>query len=444
MLALTLSFVASGCGRGAERQSSPAAVSAVILIDIDTLRADGLGTYGNPHARTPNLDEFAAGACRFEWAFAQAPYTLPSQVSILTSIYPHSHGVVRERDRLAPAALTLAEVFQAESWTTAAFVDGGYVSEPFGFAQGFDTFVDGDRGGLARSAGPIREWLTQNRKDPFFLLVHTYDTHTPYAPPEPLRSRFAATVGPPTPGFEPTAELLEEVRASQWSESPRRLAAADLRYARALYDAEVAYVDEWFGRFLDDLEKLGIAENAVIAVVSDHGEEFGEHGSVLHEKLYATVTRVPMIVRVPGGDPVVIRRAVDTVDLMPTLIELAGLPLPEGLQGRSLASSVLRGIEPMDELGLAHSPFWGDQRAVVSDEFHLVLTLDSSRVELFRYRTDPLELHDLAEEAEAEVEGLIRGMRGSVAALPTSTELRLEADIDPEAEASLRALGYLR
>jgi arylsulfatase A-like enzyme len=424
--------------------AAPKTVAAVIVVDVDTLRADGLSVYGNARPTTPHFDALAAEGCRFEWAFAQAPYTLPSQVTLFTSLYPHSHGVVHERDRLGEEAVTLAEAFRAASWRTAAFVDGGYVSEPFGLAQGFETFVDSDRAGLRRSESAIRDWIKANRDRPFLLVVHTYDTHSPYDPPEPWRSRFLAAVEPPSPGFEPTSEVLEEVRASQWSGEPRRLPERDLAYARALYNGEVAFVDSWFGRLVSDLRDLDLFDRSVIAVVSDHGEEFGEHGSVLHEKLYSTVTRVPMIIRAPGGTPAVIRRAVETVDLMPTLLDLAGIPLPAGLQGRSLAASVRSGAEPAPKLGLGHSPFYGEQRAAVSDEYHAIVTLESSKIELFRYRTDPLEARDLAAEAADDGSSLARRMSSAISRLPGPDGSRPQAELSAEAEASLRALGYLR
>ena len=418
---------------------------AVVVVDLDTLRADRLGVYGNPRPTSPHLDAFAHGATRFDAAFAQAPYTLPSQVSIVTSLYPHSHGVVREKDRMGQQATTLAEAFRAAGWRTAAFVDGGYVSAPFGFDQGFETFVDFQRAGVGASEEKIAAWLAERRDEPFLLFVHTYDTHTPYAPPEPFRSRFAAMVPAPSPGFEPTSEALEAIRASQWTPPLRRLAPRDLDYALALYDGEIAFVDAWFGRLMRQLEETGLAGRAVVAVISDHGEEFQEHGSLLHEKLYATVTRVPWLIRTPGGVAgQVVSEPVETVDLMPTLLELAGVPLPPGLEGRSLAETVRRGAAPGPRPGLAHSPFWGEQRALVEGDLHLVLTLDRARIELYDHRADPLEQVDLAGARPREAERLVRAMRARVAALPGRSVASNVSGLPPEVEATLRALGYLR
>jgi arylsulfatase A-like enzyme len=422
---------------------SPAAPRAVVLVDFDTLRADGLSAYGNPRPTWPHLDSFARSATRFEWAFAQAPYTLPSQVSILTSLYPHTHGVVLQKHHMGPEALTLAEAFRAAGWRTAAFVDGGYVSASLGFDQGFETFVDFKNGGLAKSEAPIAAWLRAHAGERFFLFVHTYDTHTPYAPPEPHRSRFAAAAVP-TPGFEPTTEALEAIRASRSTPAPRSLAANDLGYARALYDGEVAFVDGWFGRLMRQLDELGIADRAVVAVVSDHGEEFQEHGSLLHEQLYATVTRVPMLVRTPGGvSGQVVGPAVETVDLMPTLLELAGVTLPSTLEGRSLAATVLEGAALPPRPGLAHSPFLGGQRALVDGDRHLILTIDGARVEMFDYRKDPLEQVNLAPGSDAEARRLLRTLRARTRRLPGRPVVRVLPSVPDDVLSSLRALGYI-
>jgi arylsulfatase A-like enzyme len=419
-----------GCGRPAPR--------AVVLVDLDTLRADRLSIYGNPRPTSPHLDAFARSATRFEWAFAQAPYTLPSQVSILTSLYPQTHGVVRPKDSMGSEAFTLAEAFHAAGWRTAAFVDGGFVAASLGLDQGFESFVEFGQQGLAKSEAPIAEWLRAHSREPFFLFIHTYDTHSPYAPPEPYRARFTAGMAAPTPGFEPTTEALEEVRAA-------RLSPNDLEYARALYDGEVAFVDDWFGRLTRQMEELGLSERAVVAVVSDHGEEFREHGSFLHEKLYATVTRVPMLVRTSGGTSgQVVRAPVETVDLMPTLLELAGLPLPQGIEGRSLAATVRSGAAlPPPRAGLAHSYLFGGQRAVVDGDLHLILSIQTGRAELFDYRNDPLEQMDLSATRTADVARLVQALRTRTRALPGRPVVRA-ITLPDDVKASLRALGYLK
>jgi arylsulfatase A-like enzyme len=424
---------------------TPGPPTNVVLIDIDTLRADSLGVYGGGPASSPAIDRLAAEGTRFEWAFSQAPYTLPSQVSIVTSLYPWSHGVVRENQRMTTSALTMAEIFQAAGMQTAAFVDGGYVSEHFGFSQGFDSFEDFDRRGVRAMEPAIEAWLRDRDERPFFLFVHTYDPHAPYAPVEPFRSLAVSRVAPPTPGFEPTGEVLEAIRASQWEPPLRRLNDVDLAFARALYGGEVAMVDDWIARLRGVLERSGKLERTVLAIVSDHGEEFQEHGSVLHEKLYTTVTRVPLIIVSPGAPAgVVISNAVESIDLLPTLLELLRLDVPASLQGRSLARAVLLGEEPPARGVLSHSPFWGEQRAIANDERHLIATLSTGAVELYDYRADPLEFVNLADREPSTVRRLVAELSLRVRNLEERQPISDEAVLPAEVEASLRALGYLR
>lgn len=440
-LGLSASAVVSGCGA----HESATLPQAVIVFDIDTLRADGLSIYGNPRETSPRLDEFARSGARFEWAFSQAPYTLPSQTSILTSLYPWSHGVLKDNDRLGEEAVTLAEEFLAAGWETAAFVDGGFLKAEYGLSQGFETFVDVNGGGVASLEEPVFAWLRGRSRRPFFLFLHTYDVHSPYAPPPELHRRFTESLAAPTPGFEPSSEVLESIRASHWGTEPRSLSAADIAYARALYDAEVAWVDEWFGRLLDELERAGLLDRAVVAVVSDHGEEFQEHGSVLHEKLYATVTRVPLLIRAPGGAKgTVVSSVVETIDLMPTLLDLAGIEPPESLQGRTLAAAVLTGAEPPPRPAASFSPYYGEQRAITTDHARLILTLDSAHPELFRYRVDLLESNDRASAEPELVEELARLLRRRVIEAPPRRLAAKLSSRSPELEAQLRALGYLR
>jgi len=420
------------------------AVRGVIVLDIDTLRADALGCYGNALGTSPAIDAFAARAARFDWTFSQAPYTLPSQASILTSLYPWAHDVLRNSDRLGDSALTLAEVFAGAGWKTGAFVDGGFFKEQFGFSQGFATYTDVSGGGLAAMRDGISSWLRENGSRNFFLFIHTYDVHSPYDPPEPFRTRFATDAPKASPGFVPTTEVLNAIRESQWKPPLRKLPPNDLAFARAMYLGEVAAVDRWFEHFLEELRALQLDRGTVIAIVSDHGEEFQEHGSLLHDKLYATVTHVPMVVSVPGSQRgSVIRTQVETIDLFPTLLELAGIAAPPGLQGRSLASSVRSGSEPEPRLAFGMSPFYGEQRFAADADHQLVLTLRPTRLELFAYRSDPSEQDDLAARDSALATRLSRAIRARRNQTLLDSSLRDELKLDEATATQLRALGYL-
>lgn len=415
----------------------------VIIFDLDTLRADRLGCYGNPRATSPVMDSLAEEGVLFEWAFSQAPTTPPSQASILTSLYPPTHGVRGRMDRLSQQVTTIAEVFAAEGFATAAFVDGGYMNRGFGLLQGFQTMED-RKGGLEKIGPKALEWIREHADRNFLLLIHTYDIHSPYDPPEPWRSLFLEGLAPPTPGFEPTTLALETIRRSAKSDRPLTLPENDIAYTLALYDAGIRYVDDWIGKFVNELEELGLYDRSTLVVISDHGEEFQEHGSVLHNKLYSTVTRVPLIIR----SPMALRGSrvpdvVETIDLMPTLLELVGASAPEESQGRSLAA-LLSGGELEPKVAFSESRFFGWQRAVTAPDQRMIFSQESGRTELYRYREDPYEQEDLAGSDPDAVSGFKRQLSDWFDRME-STELTASehGELDPEVEEQLRALGYL-
>jgi len=424
----------------------------IIIVDIDTLRADHLGCYGYERDTSPNLDAFARESLRFDWAFSQAANTPPSQTSILTGLYPSTHGMIEDDDRVPESITTLAEALAAHGWRTAAFVDGGYMSGKFGIGQGFELYEDEPGGtGLAGIGPRVARWVEEHAAETFLLLIHTYDVHAPYAPPEPYRSMFLEGLEPPTPGFVPDSETLEEIRLSVWSDEPLSLPHHDLAHAKALYDGEIRKVDAWFGRFLERLERLGLDERAIVVVLSDHGEEFQEHGSVLHAKLYSTVTRIPLLIRIPGWErPAVIPDVVESVDLMPTLLDLAGVPIPEGVQGRSLLP-LMRGEEAGPRYAFGESPFFGQRRFVADGERRLFVAKENPVRELFGFRADPLELNDVSAEHAEEVERLARVLaeweervqRAAIQLVGSEGAEEVEP-LPEEIREQLRALGYAR
>jgi arylsulfatase A-like enzyme len=436
--ALAPVLLAAGCG--------PAAPPAIIVFDIDTLRADHLGCYGYSRDTSPILDAFASEAARFDWAFAQAPYTGPSQASILTSLYPSAHGFLRDDEELPLEAVTLAEVLRDGGYRTAGFIDGGYMSDDFNMGQGFELYENVRGRGLARSVPLALGWLREHGSEPFLLLIHTYDTHTPYTPKPPYRELFLDGLAPPTPGFEPTVEVMEGIRQSVWTDQPRSLPDNDLEYAKALYDAEIRYVDDWFGRFVEGLRELEIYDRSVIVVLSDHGEEFQEHGSVLHEKLYATVTRIPLLIRLPGGRRAgTISTIVEAVDVMPTLVELAGLEVPGTVHGVSLLPRI-NGEAAGPGRAFGESPYYGRERFLAEGGRRLLISRDRpEREELYDFPADPLEQDDLAAADPAAVDRL-RGRIDAWERWVAGARIGDGAASPPDEETlrQLRALGYLR
>ena len=419
----------------------------IIIIDIDTLRADHLGCYGYGRPTSPNIDAFAREALRFEWAFSQAPNTPPSQTSILTGLYPSTHGMVYDEDRVPEEVVSLAEALAAAGYATAGFHDGGYMRDVFRIGQGFTLYEDSNNEGLAASGPRAISWLREHADRDFLLFVHTYDTHTPYAPRPPFDEMFMDGVPEPTPGFAPTTETMEEIRLSKYTDTLLTLPPNDLAYAIALYDGEIRFVDTWFGEFWSVVHELGLDRRATVVVLSDHGEEFQEHGSVLHEKLYATVTRIPLIIRLPGGRlarPV--SEVVESIDLMPTLLELAGVPVPEGVQGSSLLPLILGQDSNGLHVAFSESPFFGRNRAVTLGRHHLILTRQNSSAELYDLAADPLEQADLADARPPELEAMIGLQQGWEERVAHSTFARSgeAAPLDEETLEQLRRLGYIR
>jgi arylsulfatase A-like enzyme len=429
---------------GCAREAPLPVPRSIILLDIDTLRADHLGCYGYDLPTSPNIDALAAESVRFEWAFGQAPYTAPSQGSLLTGLYPTAHGLVLPSDRLHEEVTTLAEALAAAGFTTAGFVDGGHMAAEFGIAQGFQLYHNADRAGLAGMAPPVFEWLAEHAGERFLLLVHTYDIHTPYDPPEPYRSQFLAGLAPPSPGFTASAKQLRDIRVSKYHGSEEVLPPNDIAFARALYDGGIRYTDDLIGTYLAEIRRLGLDRDTLIVLFSDHGEEFQEHGSVLHEKLYATVTRIPLLIRFPGAARRgTVPMVVEGVDLTPTLLDAVGVEPPPGLHGESLLPLILGERPSRPPLAFGESPFFGVERFVATDEYRLQYSRVHDDIELYAYREDPHEQRDLADERPAVVARMWPAITRWEAFVAPTKRRTARSPLSDSTREQLRALGYL-
>lgn len=438
-VALAALLAATACsGTSREGSTGTGSPPSVVLVDVGTLRADHLGCYGYERPTSPAIDALAAESVVFEWAFAQAPHPAPAQASLLTGLYPGTHGMVSEQTRLPDDAATLAEVLAGQGYATAAFVDGGYLSAELGFDQGYEVYENFRGAGLAEIGPAALRWLRDRASEPFFLTLHTYDVHAPYDPPEQMRAAFVEGLEPPPGGFEPTAERLEAAASGE-----RPLTEPELRWARALYDAEIRFVDGWVGRLMDELRALGLAERTVVILISDHGESFGEHGVLLHEGLHAPVVRVPWILRLPGG-----RRAgriphnVEAVDLLPTVVELAGAPLPPGVQGESLVPLV-EGTGSPPYMAFGETPD-GGAAYVALGGYHLIADDTAGTVALYRIDQDPLEREEVSEDEPERVEVMLRRLTEWRERVERAALGQEEAPLDDDTLEQLRSLGYVQ
>lgn len=436
----------SACNDGSDFRTPPVN-GPLIILDIDTLRADHLGCYGYERDTSPSIDLFASESVVFEWAFSQAPNTPPSQATILSGLYPSTHGMIGDDDRLPHEVRTLAEVLRDNSYVTAGFHDGGYLSNSFQMGQGFDTY-EGFGGQGLKAIGPeVVEWLHQHANEKFLLFVHTYDTHTPYAPASPFDQLFMDGVPSPTPGFIPNPEQMEAIRLSKYTDNPRMLPDNDIAYAMALYDGEIRFVDDWVGKFMAVLRELKLDEIATVVILSDHGEEFQEHGSVLHEKLYRTVTHIPLILRFPNGTVQArIERPVGAIDVMPTLLNFCGLPIPDAVQGESLLHLLTTESHGDSKPVFSESPFFGHRRGIVSGNLHLLHTISDQTTELYDYRLDPDEQDDLAVRHASQISTILESLEQWRVMVEADAIIAQAHDeqMDEETKEQLRELGYIR
>src|SRR5262245_39327701 len=396
---------------------------SILLVSIDTLRADHVGSYGYRAAATPVIDALAARGLRFEQAETVTPLTLPAHASLLSGTFPAFHGV---RDNgsfyVGDEVTTLAEVLKAHGYRTAGFVGAYVLDHRWGIAQGFDHYYDDFdlsrfemAAGLDAAQRPGSEvvdhalaWLAGEGDQPFFAWVHLYDPHSPYAPPEPYRSRFPATL-------------------------------------EGAYDGEIAATDAQVGRLVDSLTSSRRLENTVIVVVGDHGESLGEHGEQQHGFfVYDASVRIPLIFAGPRVPTRAVPDQVRIVDVMPTILELAGVGAPPAVQGVSLMP-LGRG-ERQDLLGFSETWYpryhygWSELTAVRDGRYKFIA---APRRELYDTKTDPGELHDVAASNPRVADALERALAGMTAKLAIAAMPQQPRPVDPDVEERLRSLGYV-
>ena len=420
----------------AAAQTSAKPALNVVLITIDTLRADHVGCYGYKQIKTPNIDGLAADGARFERAFAVVPVTLPSHTSMLTGTYPMLSGMHDfSGNKLSPLQPTLASVLKQAGYQTGAVIAAAVLDSRFGLNQGFDFYYDhfdfnrldeANLDQMERSGNVVADvaldWLAKNSQNKFFLWVHLYDPHFPYRPPEPYSREYAA---------QP-------------------------------YDGEIAFADEQVGRLLRFLKEKGIYRNTVIVLCGDHGESLGEHGEKTHGFfIYNATMHVPLIIRLPENAAArVVADPVSLVDLMPTVLGAVGLEIPSQVQGRSLLPQ-LRDLRDHDDLhgddlhhddqagrdrvlyGETYLPRlhfnWSELRGSENTKYHFI---DAPRPELYDLAKDPGEVHNLFTEKKAVSEEMRAKLAGMIRDYSAGKELAEKTGLDPDLMERLKALGY--
>jgi arylsulfatase A-like enzyme len=416
----------------------------LLLVSLDTLRADHVGAYGADLPMTPELDRAAADGAVFEQAFATYPSTPGSHMTMLTGLYPATHRVIGPLDVLPPDLPTLPQILGAHGYQTAAYTEDGMLVASAGFARGFGYYHENKGSTIWDASGQVDvtfpgglRWLEAHRGELFFLFLHTYQVHEPYSPP---------------PAFNLFTTYQQDGRAVPITEATP-VAIRD----RHAYAGEVRYTDSELGRVLTGLAALGELDRTLVVVTSDHGEEFWEHGWKAHdETLYDEVLRVPLILRAPGLVPAGRRIAtqVSLVDLAPTLLDLLGIPAPAIVQGRSLVPLLRDPAAP----GFAERAVFAELRKR-SKQIELLAARTPARKWIWRQggRGAPLEVYDLATDprerqsvaspalaAEGEVlRGHFRELVTARAPQATTTPSGPPPTLDPQTHDKLRALGYL-
>lgn len=444
---LLAGLLALGCSTETQAPPPP---RGVVLVLLDTLRADRLGCYG--YARrptTPVLDRFAEEAVLFETAISHAPWTIASVTSILSGL-PDTRAFVD-----GGLQRSLVEDLTTGGVRTAAFTEGGYFTDAFGFGRGFETFHEEHylHGGSIETTFPAAlGWLAELADERFFLVVHTYEAHLPY-----LRTTFADGLPSGRIGERFTEEKHAEVDGGELVPTD-----AELFYLEALYDGGVRACDDWTGRFLSGLDELGLADETVVIVTSDHGEELGErrfpsfagdHGHALLDYL----VRVPLLVRDPraridGGRRV--SAQVRSMDLLPTALELLGVAVPADCEGRSLVPLLRGESEPTERAARGGSPERGPDREFLRRAgFKLIRRTEEPEpdspfahlpeLQLYDLEADPTEERNRALAAAASDGVIRRALLDELERDPAAGPLRPDdLDVPPELAERLRALGY--
>ncbi len=427
-LAALLAVCAALCLSASVASAAPPANNPpnVVLITLDTVRADHLGCYGYKQIETPHLDALAADGARFANAYTPVPITLPAHSVILTGTYPMRTGMHDfSGNRLNASQPTLATILHEKGYATGAVMGSAVLDSRFGLNRGFDFYYDHfdfsrlDERNLDAMERPGNEvvnkalgWLDGHLRKPFLLWVHLYDAHHPYTPPPPYVQRYRSRP----------------------------------------YDGEIAFVDSQVGRITNYMKQKGLYDRTLIVIVGDHGEGLGEHGEKTHGFfIYHTTLHVPLLIKLPAGAPPrtpLVNEAVNLADLLPTILEVAGFQSPKEAQGRSLVAAMREktSAAPSENYAETYLPRihfnWSELRGVRFRQYHFI---DAPRPELYDLSADPRELKNLYAERRAVANELRKRLGQLIEKYtPAAGEKTAEkTGLDPVLMERLKSLGYM-
>ena len=409
----------------------------VVLVVLDTLRADRLGTYGYDRPTSPYLDALAERSTLFTTAVSQSSWTRPSIESILCGLYPESRGGL--------TSPPLAEGLWRHGYRTRAITGGAQLAYQFGFSRGFEQHAIED---WVRAPERVVETLEADRSRKHFLFLHTYEIHDPYEHRELAAGLDSGRVG-------------EVFRRATWDRLGRDLTAGEKAYVSALYDSGIRYTDAQLGGLIARLDERGLLDRTLLVVTSDHGEELWDHGLWGHGRaMREHQSRVPLIVRVPpamrealglAGGPAVIRQQVRLVDLYPTILDLLGVPIEHEVQGRSLRP-LLAGRRLLPAYAFSESVYWGpmEVKALRGERYKYFRGIPKEPADpgrkgwevVYDLETDPGEIEDV-KEARGDVLRRMRAVVDRILRGGSTPQERVPGELDPEVEEQLRSLGYI-
>jgi arylsulfatase A-like enzyme len=391
---------------GCERRTRPL---NVVIIGVDTLRPDHLGCYGYDRETSPEIDKLAARGTLFENVVSQSPWTLPSFATIFTSLYPLQHGASALNTKLRTDQSTLAMMLLKKGYSTAGIINAPFLRPDFKLDRGFEYYDY-----KAPFAGRIADgttsdalaWIDDHIDEPFFIFVHYFDPHLPYGPPPPYDTKFYPDYAGDLPApFD--INLFPRARATNF-ETMKSVSQDDWDYIRALYDGEILFTDREVGRFLTGLDERDLTDNTLVIFLSDHGEEFFEHGGFEHgHALYNEVIKVPLIVSLPGQIPENARLTEHArlIDIAPTVLDFLRIEQGQHMEGVSLKPLItgdgeIRAAEGAllpPGIGYSESMLYGAERkAILAFPWKYTYEIMSGRHTLMDLGADPDEMEDVA------------------------------------------------
>jgi len=454
VLACTLALVAVACSR----------VPNVVLISVDSLRADHVGAYGYRRATTPTLDRLAREGVVFTAAESSTSWTLPAHVAMLTGLPDLAHGVITARSALPARLQTLAERFEAANYRTVGFYSGPFLHPVFGFAQGFERYLDCTSYRLGDSIGDgvdpsnirwavfrteshdditnpivlarVRRAIADSDTRRFFFFIHLWDVHYNYIPPPPYDTMFDA-------GYSGTFDGSQFRNTAAFA---RSLSRRDVRHLVALYDGEIRSTDDTIGAILQAMSERGMLDDTLVVITSDHGDELLDHKGVGHRHtLYEELVHIPLILWWPKRlAPARVDAVVRMIDVAPTVLDLAGLLPFDDAVGRSLVPLIDGRPEPqrpaVSELRAA--PPVPNQAALRLGDRKLIADLDARSATAFDLAADPHEHHPLPPDAAGDLAEMLESIRNEYRARRIG-DAEAPPVLDAITDEHLRALGYL-